>query len=194
MHPLDAESGVDDRRSDEADMDVAPFQREELVRGPHLAHGEAHLRPALAEGGEDRRQEFQRGRAGDADDQVAGLSLPGAPRRRPRPLDLLQNLSGLPQQGLAGRGQLDRASAAIEQGHAQFVLQRLDLLGERRLGHVQRLGRPAEMPVFREDDEVAEMPEVHSGEDSGRLGAVEDEGRRVATRRPCVLGGARQGA
>jgi hypothetical protein len=68
----------------------------------------------------------------------------------------LDGLAGLGQQGPAGLGQLD-APAADEQLHAQLTLERLDLEAERWLGDAQPLGRPAEVQLLGDGDEVAKM-------------------------------------
>ena len=47
----------------------------------------------------------------------------------------------------AGVGQLDRPRAAVEQREAKLLLERADLVAERRGRHVQLLGRPGEAQV-----------------------------------------------
>ena len=51
---------------------------------------------------------------------------------------------------------------AFEERRADLRLQRLDLLGERRLGDVQPLGRARDMALVGHGDEVAEVAQFHS--------------------------------
>jgi hypothetical protein len=47
--------------------------------------------------------------------------------------------------------------AAVQQPHAQLALQGLDLEAERRLGDAQALGRPAEVQLLGDGDEVPQV-------------------------------------
>jgi hypothetical protein len=54
------------------------------------------------------------------------------------------------------------ARAALEQLDAELALECPDSLAERRLRHVQALGRPAEVQLLGDGDEVRQMAqEVH---------------------------------
>lgn len=64
------------------------------------------------------------------------------------------------QQGQPGRGQADIALGAGEQGRAQHFFQRLNGLGQRRLGHVQAHGSAAEMPFFGYGNEVTQLTQL----------------------------------
>jgi len=46
-----------------------------------------------------------------------------------------------------------------QQGRADLPLERADLLAERRLLHVQLLGRAGDMTFMRHSDEIAEVPQ-----------------------------------
>src|SRR5690606_2403889 len=52
---------------------------------------------------------------------------------------------------------------ALDQGHAQFLLQLADLGGERGLADEARRGRPPEMQVVGKGDEVTQVTQVHVG-------------------------------
>ena len=60
-----------------------------------------------------------------------------------------------------GVGQVDAAGGAAQQRHPQLGLELPDLLGQRRLGHVQALGGPAEVPLLGDGDEVAQVTKLH---------------------------------
>ena len=61
----------------------------------------------------------------------------------------------------AGFGQLERAAAALEQQHADFLFELLNLPRERRLGDMQALGRAREVQLFSNSHEVAQVAQFH---------------------------------
>ncbi|MDT4882765.1 hypothetical protein FQZ97_1187450 [compost metagenome] len=61
----------------------------------------------------------------------------------------------------ADRCQLHIPLRALEEPHVQLPLQRLYRLAERRLRHVETSGRMAEMQLFGDGDELAELPQIH---------------------------------
>ena len=65
------------------------------------------------------------------------------------------------EEGAAGIGQRHAARMAHEQLGVDLALERADLLGERRLLHVQLLGGARDMALMRDGDEVAEMAQFH---------------------------------
>lgn len=69
------------------------------------------------------------------------------------------DIAGIAQQHVAGLGQLDAACRAQEKLGAEFVLELLDLAGQRRQGNVQAGCRPADFQCFGEGNEVFELPE-----------------------------------
>ncbi len=72
-----------------------------------------------------------------------------------------QDPPGQRQQRLARVGQRDVAPGAAEELRPQLPLQRLDLLGERRLGHVHPLGGPGEVPGLGHGHEVQKLLKLH---------------------------------
>src|SRR6185369_11294221 len=58
-------------------------------------------------------------------------------------------------------GELDAALVAVEEAHAELLLELADLLADRRLGDVQPLRGAAEVPLFGGSDEVPEVSELH---------------------------------
>lgn len=63
--------------------------------------------------------------------------------------------------GPAGVGEVDAAGGAVEQLDAQLGLQLADLLGERRLGHVEPLGGATEVAFLGHRHEVSQMTQIH---------------------------------
>ena len=51
--------------------------------------------------------------------------------------------------------------APDEKLHAQLFLQALDLGGERRLAHIQALGRPGDIQLLRHNDEIVQRAQIH---------------------------------
>ena len=51
--------------------------------------------------------------------------------------------------------------APDEKLHAQLLLQALDLRRERRLAHVQPLGRPGDVQFLRHNDEIVQRAQIH---------------------------------
>ena len=82
-------------------------------------------------------------------------------RGHPSDLGLLQHPTCFVQQGGAGIGEGDAPLGAVEETHAQLLLELADLLADRRLGDVQALRRAAEVQFLSDGDEVPEMPKFH---------------------------------
>lgn len=62
---------------------------------------------------------------------------------------------------LTGVGEAHRPPGAVEQLHTQQPLELFDLLRQRRLGDVQRLGGPGEVPVVGDGEQVPDMTQLH---------------------------------
>jgi hypothetical protein len=96
---------------------------------------------------------------GEADGDLAGVAAGDAARGQGRALGQAQDAAGLQQEGAAGGGQPHRAAGAVQQGHAEDALQQLDLPAQRRLGHVQPLGRAPEVELLGRGHEAAQLAE-----------------------------------
>jgi hypothetical protein len=79
-----------------------------------------------------------------------------------RPLDLREDLAGFDQQGPPGRGELHVVGGAVQQQHAQFAFEALELLARGRLDDVLAGGRPAEVQLLGQGDEVAQLAKLHA--------------------------------
>ena len=64
--------------------------------------------------------------------------------------------------GVGAFGGPDFATAAIEQGQAEFGLELEDLAAQRRLADLASVRRAAEMSVIGERDDVAQIVEGHA--------------------------------
>ena len=91
--------------------------------------------------------------AGDGAFHRAGLAVQ---RRR-----VGEDFGGFRKQPLAGGRQRHSRRTALEELHAELVLQRLDLGAERRLAQVQPLGRPGEVAEFGDRGKTAKLIELH---------------------------------
>jgi hypothetical protein len=67
------------------------------------------------------------------------------------------------QERRAGRCRLHAPARAREELGPELVLQQPDLVAQRGLRHVQPLGRPAEVQLLGDGDEVAQVAELHRG-------------------------------
>jgi hypothetical protein len=93
-----------------------------------------------------------------------GQPLPtraGGAHLRSRPLHLGEDHPCPPDQCLPGDRELDALRRALEERHAQFSFQGLDLLGEGRRGDVQPARRTAEAPFLGHRQEVPELAQLH---------------------------------
>ena len=104
---------------------------------------------------------MERRRGGEAHGDAADLAARGAARAGLGALDVGQDRLGVGQEGAAGVGQAHAARMAHEQRGVDLALERLDLLAERRLLHVELLGRARDVALAGDGDEVAEMAQFH---------------------------------
>src|SRR3954469_7098303 len=77
-------------------------------------------------------------------------------------VDLPHDAGGARQQQAAGIREHHAAAVAGEQFRTQFVFQELDLPGERRLRHTQRVGCLGEAAELRHATEGPELTEIHA--------------------------------
>ena len=84
--------------------------------------------------------------------------LPGAVRHG---LGARQQVAAFVEEHPAGVGQAHLAPVAEQQFHAQFLFQRLDVLRQRRLRHVQPLRGTHEAQFLGHGHEVLQLAQVH---------------------------------
>jgi hypothetical protein len=92
---------------------------------------------------------------------VTDLSGSGALRDHYCIADIREDSRNLWHERPAGVGELDPITGAIEQGHANLGLQRLDLLCKGRLGHIEALGRAGEIQFLGDRQEVPQVTQLH---------------------------------
>lgn len=68
------------------------------------------------------------------------------------------------QQFHAFAGERHAARPPLEQHHSELLLQRLDADAERRLGDVQLLGGGQDRAAIGDDDEIAQVPQIHESQ------------------------------
>ena len=139
-----------------------------------LTHGEiellvdqqqldADVGKAVEELAEARRQpvgaETDRGR----DAQLPVRLLAGIDETRPRGLDLQLHLEGGAKQGLARLGQDEAARMAMEERHADFLLERGDLTAHGRLAQLEHVTRVGETADLGGRAEYSQTIPVHCG-------------------------------
>ena len=95
--------------------------------------------------------------AGDAKRNLALLASRGALHLLGGAFELREDGARIVEHCAAGIGQLDAARLAAEQLHIELALERLDLLAERRLLHAEPLGRPGDVALLGDRDEIAKM-------------------------------------
>ena len=130
LNPLAAGSAGDQCR-----IDPVAAQRIDDVGGHHLRNLQFDFGIVPHEIGNKLMQQVRCDGRNDAEPQPTGSF---AFEFRDRFADMIVSPEGFPDFGkhhLARLGRNDRFLAAIEQHHAQFFLQRLDLHAQRRLGH-----------------------------------------------------------
>ncbi|MNN08454.1 hypothetical protein D3C81_1213090 [compost metagenome] len=133
------------RTDDEARVDATLGQRLQLDVAGGFAQLQLHLGVPCAEMPQQLGQDAVVGRADEGQRQRAHLA-PRQPLGQPRQRGGIgQHATHLGQPLLAGGRQHHGPARAREQLHADLLLQRLDLLRERRLGHGQPPCRAAEM-------------------------------------------------
>jgi len=152
--PLDVERG--DRQ-----VDLAARGHREHVAGGVLA--QRHVDPGM--GGVKRRDQAGQVQPGEglhgAEHQPSGGQALEGGDLLARGVHLRQGAVSPQEKDVSCLGQPHPAARAFEQLDAQFLLEELDLVRERGLGHRDRSRRPGEMPVGRDGDGVTQLPEFH---------------------------------
>ena len=100
-----------------------------------------------------------RRRRGEADDDRAEIPCGNALHGLRRALGQLQDAPRVGQERHPRGRQRHRPRGAVDELHAEFVLELLDLPAQRRLRHVQPLGGPPEVQFLRDGDEAGQPGE-----------------------------------
>jgi hypothetical protein len=146
----------------ESDVQAAGGQQPQLLRGGDLLQVDGELRSVLRTGGQQGGQDGGGGVGRHARAQGAEAAVGGAAGQGAQPLLPGEEFVGLFQQRRSGGAEPDAALRAVEQFGSEFLLQPADRLAERRLGHAQPLGGPAEVQLVGHGDEKTQVAqEIH---------------------------------
>ncbi len=122
-----------------------------------------HIRAGLTESKNRLRDaRRKRRRRSEANLQLADFTQLRTPGNISGLVDLCQHQPCFVEKQPPGFAQLDTPVGAFEKTRAQFLLQRLNLLAERRLRNPQRLGCAAKMQLLGNRDEVTQMTQFHA--------------------------------
>jgi hypothetical protein len=113
-------------------LDLVQDQRHRVVAGIHHAHPQA------------------------------GRGTSGPLGRRRGSFDMGEDLTRIDQKDGAGRAQLDVVGRALHQNHTELPFQALQPLAQRGLDDVLASRGAAEMQLFGEGDEVAQLSKLHT--------------------------------
>jgi hypothetical protein len=167
-HPLVDERAPHEARhrvDAEADRDVEPAaeQLAAEVAGRGLRGVDLDAGMELAQPREQRGPQLMAGRGRAPEPQRAEHAAARARRARERCVDRLQRGSAVGQQPPARLGELHVARRADEQLDAELVLELADRRAQRRRGHVQAIGRPREVQLLGDRDEIAQVAQLGHG-------------------------------
>ena len=137
---LDTVDGLGVRRDDH--VHLFPRERPYSIEGQTGADIDIHIGPGLAELFQNRKEPFETGVAFDGDVQAGDAPLGDLGEFLLEGCYLRQDRFGRRQKPLPRRRQLQGPRAADEERHAELILDPLDLMAERRLGGVQKVGCP----------------------------------------------------
>ena len=149
------------RQREQADVELTGAQ-------PFVHHGallldeqQLEVGEALVQGGHDVGQQVGRQGGEQPEAKRARLGVGGPAGDVADVVGLAQHHPGTFHDRLADVGQHDLPGAALDQLHAELVLQLLQLGRQRRLADEARLGGATEVAVVRNGDQVPEVLQVH---------------------------------
>src|SRR5690606_4540740 len=154
VHP--ARPGVQD-----ADVQPPRDQVADLLAARRLPQLQLDARIAAAVPAQQPGQHPLARRADEADGEPAHLPAPGLPRHPLRPLRVPQDEAGLGEERRARGGEVHLPRRALEQPDPELVLQRAQLPAQPRLVDAEPGRGPGEVQLLREDDDVAELVQIH---------------------------------
>ncbi|GAA3111088.1 hypothetical protein GCM10020001_032040 [Nonomuraea salmonea] len=149
------------RHDDQRQVELPPRQRPDQVTRAALLDQQLDAGVRAVEAGQrvGHQPGAERGRRAQA------YPAPAQPRELrhllPGGVGVGEDAAGQRQQRLASGGQRDVAARPREQPGAEILLQRLDLLAQRRLRDPHALGRLREVTGLRDRHEVRELLKLH---------------------------------
>ena len=153
---LDLEVVAEGWALDKGELNAAGGECLEHLVGVAADRGDSHFWMTFAKGGDEAgKQVSSDGLRGSYEEIATLLTMGGGDGNLGFIGERLQLFSER-DQGLASRRELNVASTAIEERHAELVFQRLDLVGDGRLRHQEFFSGPAEIEVPGDGTEDAE--------------------------------------
>ncbi len=162
LHQYALDDGrVVDGNSPETHINAPGLEGFDLLQGGHLRQPQLQLQRLMgAQSPNQFRQHAVQGRRRKADAQPGLLAQADAPGVVADLAQLLEQPIGVLIEKSPGLGQPQR-STALEQHHAQFVFQLLNLPAQRRLGDVQAFGSAGEVEGLAQNLEIAQVTQFH---------------------------------
>ena len=142
-------------------MDVALFQRGELLRQREFAQFEPNARVARRELAQRQRQHRVDARRHESDRQSTRLAAAGGARRFNCVRSAGEHDPRLIEECPSGLRQRNAPPVAHEQLHVEFVFEVADRDRQRRLRDRESTGRPTEVQFLGEHDEVTQRSQFH---------------------------------
>ncbi len=139
-----------------------PCQMLQHIVGAAVPHLVLNHGIFLAEARNEARGDVRRPSFHHAEGNGSGKAVFHMCQIRPGLVRQRQHLIGPMQQKAPRLRQLQMPFAADEQLYPQVLLQRFDLVGERRLAHVQLLRRPCEIQLLCHDGKIFQRTEIHA--------------------------------
>ena len=99
------------------------------------------------------------GGRGESDDDRAEVAFGDPLDGLGGALGELKDASCVGEEGDPGGGERDRPRGAVDELYAELAFELLDLPAQRRLGHMEPLGRAAEVQFFGDGDEAGQPGE-----------------------------------
>src|SRR5208283_4603920 len=126
-----------------------------------LVQHQAQVRYGLADLLHDARQQVGTDGGYQGHLELAGKRVLVVAGERDDFVSLVQHVARTNHDLLAHLRELDVLRLALDQLHAEVLLQFLELRGQRRLADEAAFGRAAEMPGVRERHQILQIPEIH---------------------------------
>ena len=131
------------------------------VVGLILQQHEAQLRKGTPEGGGDPGQQIGRDGGNQSNPEFARQRVLMGPRGFHDFLDPVENQACPVGDLVPEFGDHDTPLIALDELHAELLLELFDLCAERRLADETALRRPSEVVLLGQGDEVTECPDTH---------------------------------
>ena len=133
----------------------------EQIAVPELVQPDRDVRVPLVPDPDVTREQAHRHREHGRELELAGFELEHRSCRERPALERAQRGPCFREQAPAGRGERRAVRQAIEHGPVQLLLERSDVLRERRLRDPDPLRRPGERALVDDRDEAFELADVH---------------------------------